>query len=171
MTAAAVCAGIILLRRMSPADPGRTADRPPAEPAALSRLANWVPAPPTTLIGKVCAYAWAAPLTVVGCALGWMAGARVKRCDGVLLFTGARGLIGAILRYRGFAATTLGHAVVTTSTAPSRALLAHELVHARQGERLGILFGPIYVALLGRYGYRQHPMERAARRGADAATS
>jgi hypothetical protein len=59
--------------------------------------------------------------------------------------------------------------VVTTRSDPSPSLIAHELVHTRQAERFGVGFGPVYVGLLARYGYRQHPMERAARLGAGEA--
>jgi hypothetical protein len=87
----------------------------------------------------------------------------------VLLFAPARGVTGAILRLRGFAAITLGH-VVVARVDPGRRLFAHELVHTRQAERLGPLFPPVYLALHAAYGYTRHPLERAARLGARRAT-
>jgi hypothetical protein len=54
--------------------------------------------------------------------------------------------------------------VVVARGQPSAALLAHELVHTRQAERLGPFMAPVYLGLLARYGYLRHPMERAARR-------
>ena len=73
----------------------------------------------------------------------------------------ARGLGGRMLRWRGFAAATLGHTVLT-ARAPTERLLRHELVHVRQAERWGPLFVPLYLAGLLRYGYRRNPFERAA---------
>ena len=177
VAAACVLGAAVLLRRMSPDDPGRTPQRPPsndrrahrgppAEPAVLARLADWVPRRPETRLGRVLAYVWASPLTAIGCILGGVSRADASVADGVVVFSSARGPMGVVLRRRGFTATALGHAIVTTAASPSAALLAHELVHTRQAERLGLLFGPAYVALLAWYGYRQHPLERAARKGA-----
>ena len=148
-------------------DPGRDQNQTPREPALLSALAAWQPHRPTTRAGRLAAYLWAAPLSFVGLLLGTSGRASLSVRDGVVLCTGTRGPVGTILRRRGFHATTLGHVVVTTSPQPSEPLIAHELLHTRQAERMGVLFGPIYVALLARYGYRRHPMERAARRAAD----
>jgi hypothetical protein len=85
-----------------------------------------------------------------------------RRVVGVLLFSPARGPAAQFLRVRGFSAMTIGH-VVVARIEPSEALLAHELVHVRQAERLGPLMAPLYLALMAVYGYARHPMERAAR--------
>ncbi|MEX0705789.1 MAG: hypothetical protein WD041_04155, partial [Nitriliruptoraceae bacterium] len=53
----------------------------------------------------------------------------------------------------------------------SASLLAHEAVHVRQFERLGPLMVPVYLWLAARHGYRDHPLERAARLGARRATA
>lgn len=168
--AALVAATAVVLRRMSPSDPGRYGARDVPgnarhEPDLLRRVADWVPPPPVTRRGRAAAYAWAAPVSTAGLLVGAVAGCRPQPRDGVLVFAGARGPVGAMLRRRGFAATTLGHVVITTDAFPSAELLAHELVHTRQAERWGVAFGPAYVALLARYGYREHPFERAARAG------
>lgn len=43
---------------------------------------------------------------------------------------------------------------------PSLRLLAHELVHVEQLERMGVLrYWTTYLVLLLRCGYREHPME------------
>ena len=158
----------VLLRRMSPADSGREADVPPAEPRFLADFAAWVPPEPQTSAGRLAVRLWAAPLSITGIALGVSGMGRPHIQQGVVVFTDVRGAMGVTLRRRGFAATTLGHVMVTTRRAPSASLVTHELVHTRQAERLGIAFGPVYVGLLAWYGYRQHPMERAARLGAGA---
>ena len=82
------------------------------------------------------------------------------------------GLVGALttrarpVRWRGFAAITLGHVIVTNRRASDR-LLAHELEHVAQHERWGPLYYPAY--LLGSVlGYRRNPFERAASRAAAA---
>jgi hypothetical protein len=45
-------------------------------------------------------------------------------------------------------------------------LLEHERAHVRQSMILGPLFIPAYLTLAVPFGYRRHPMERAARRAA-----
>lgn len=135
----------------------------PDEPAWLARLAAWEPPPPRTVAGRALGYAWAAPVSAAGLLLGVLGAVRPRPVAGVLLFAPVRGLAARLLDWRGFAATALGH-VVLARVEPGAALLAHELVHTRQAERFGILMGPLYVALLVRYGYARHPLERAARR-------
>ncbi len=143
---------------------------PEGEGRVLRALALWTPPAPRTTAGRVAAYVWAAPLTLAGLVLVAGSGAGVRVEDGVVLASGARGPVGAYLRSRGFAATAWGHVVLTRPASPSAGLLAHELVHVRQAERLGALFAPLYLALLARYGYARHPMERAARLGGRRAT-
>lgn len=138
---------------------------PSWEPALLSTLASWVPAAPRHPAMRLLAYAWAAPVTLVGLLLGLASGARPQRRDGVLVFAGARGPSGLFLRARGFRATALGHAVISTG-AIDDALMAHELVHVRHAERLGVFSALLYAVLYPLYGYNRHPMERAARAAA-----
>ncbi|MDQ3453807.1 MAG: hypothetical protein M3493_14135 [Actinomycetota bacterium] len=106
---------------------------------------------------------WAAPVSLAGLLAGAAAGVRPQRRGGVLIFAGARGLTGWVLRSRGFSAGALGHVVVALDE-PSERLLRHELVHVRQAERLGVLMAPVYLGLLAVYGYRAHPLEVAAYR-------
>lgn len=169
--AAAVTAAVaaaVMLARLKPVEDGARASQE-AEGAGrrsprrgVLGLAAWHPQPPATPAGRALAYAWASPVTLAGVLVGLTGGSRPAVRDGVLLFAGARGPIGWLLRRRGFTATALGHAVVARGE-PSPELLAHELAHVRQAERLGVLFGPVYVGLLARYGYRDHPLELAAR--------
>jgi len=137
---------------------------PRREPGPLRRLAEWVPAAPSTPLTRTLAYAWAAPLSLAGLLAGLASGARPQVRDGVLLFPGARGLTGLVLKAQRYEATAIGHVVIATVD-PSPALLAHELVHVRHAERFGAAFAPLYAGLWLVYGYARHPMERAARLG------
>lgn len=134
----------------------------PGEPDWVRDLAGWVPAPPRSTVGRLIAYVWASPATLGGLLVGLLSGGRPVVRDGVLLFTNVRGIPKLALRRGGFSATTLGHVVIAVKD-PSPALMAHELAHTRQAERLGPFTGPVYWYLLARYGYARHPMERAAR--------
>jgi hypothetical protein len=131
------------------------------EPRAVRWLASSRPGPPRTTAGRLLAYVWASPLTAAGVLLGAVSRTRPRLYDGVLIFADARGLGGWMLRWRGFAAATLGHTILATGR-PGERLLQHELVHVRQAERWGPLFVPLYLAGLIRYGYRRNPLERAA---------
>lgn len=132
------------------------------EPAWVRDLAGWVPGPPSSRLGRVLAYLWASPSTLVGLVTGALSATLPHVDDGVVVFAGVRGPVAMLLSRGGYAATTLGH-VVLAQQQPSPALMAHEMVHTRQAERLGPLMGPVYWYLLVRYGYAHHPMERAAR--------
>jgi hypothetical protein len=126
------------------------------------RLAAWIPPPPRTAAARVASVLWAAPMTLVGLLVGAGSGVAPRLRDGVVLFAPAGGITGAIVRRRGFAATGLGHCVIAVEEPPP-SLLAHELVHVRQAERLGPFMAPAYLTLLAVHGYERHPMERAAR--------
>lgn len=134
----------------------------PEEPEWVVDLAGWVPKAIRNRPLQLLAVLWAFPSTLVGLVVGLLSGARPTLRDGVVVFSPVRGPVCFALHRGGFAATTLGH-VVLARHEPSDALMAHELVHTRQAERLGPLMGPVYWYLLVRYGYARHPMERAAR--------
>lgn len=138
---------------------------PTWEPAPLTALAEWLPKPPRSPLGRAAAYCWAAPLSIAGFLVAALSGGRPEIRDGVVVFRDAKGLSGAFLRLRGFRGTALGHVVICRGE-PDESLMAHELLHVRQAERLGPLFGPVYLGLLAVYGYARHPMERAARTAA-----
>jgi hypothetical protein len=110
------------------------------------------------------AYLWASPITAAGLLVGAVSGARPRRRAGVLLFAPVRGVPRAVMQARGFSAAALGHVVLSIPAEPSVRLLAHELVHTRQAERLGVLLAPVYLGLLIRFGYGRHPLEVAAYR-------
>lgn len=144
---------------------------PPAwEPGLLTTLARWDPSPPRSTAGRLAATSWAAPLTLLGLWAGLASGQRPRVHEGALLFTGVEGVAGPALRRRRVAAVVLGQAIVCSGE-PSPALLAHELAHVRQAERLGPLFALAYLGLLAVYGYARHPLERAARRAGRGALS
>lgn len=166
---ATVVTAAVLLWRLRPGPDGE-GDAFVDEPPVVARLAAWRPAPPRSRAGRLAGYLWAAPLTAAGVLLGALSRTRPEVRDGVLLFSEARGLGGRMLRWRGFAAATLGH-VIITARKPSERLLRHELVHVRQAERLGPVFVPLYLAGLLRYGYRRNPFERAAYAAADRGTT
>jgi hypothetical protein len=132
------------------------------------RLEAWEPAPLRHPLARIAARIWASPLSAAGLLVGAVSGAPVRIRDGVLLFAPVRGIPGAVMRRRGFSAAALGHVVLSVEAPPSARLLAHELVHTRQAERLGPFMAPVYLGMLARYGYRGHPLERAAYRIAAA---
>lgn len=146
------------------------ADLPPRRPQGTlgARLSAWVPAPPRSALGRSLAVLWAAPLTLPGLLTARLSGARptwshVEQC---WLAEGVRGPSALALRGVGADANTIGTVVLSRQRPVSPTLLAHEVVHVRQAERLGPLLLPAYLWLAARYGYRDHPLERAARRGA-----
>jgi hypothetical protein len=149
---------------------GPAGDRAPAQaPGALGAwLSAWQPAPARTLAGQLAVTAWSAPLSAVGIVAAVVSGGSLtwdarRRC---VVARGVGGPSRAALRLVGAGANTVGQVVLCTSDAPSEALLDHEAVHVRQAERLGPLLVPTYLWLNAWYGYRDHPLERAARAGA-----
>lgn len=129
---------------------------------------HWSPAPPSTRLGRELAAAWAAPLTVVGALLVFSGGGRATwdRERACWVATEIRGPSGRILKAMNFDANTLGQMVIVIGHRPSPRLLDHEAAHARQGERLGPAIIPLYAWFGARHGYRDNPLERAARRTA-----
>lgn len=118
-------------------------------------------------------YAWAAPNTLVGLALGGVGilfGATAQRQQGVIEIAG--GQIGRRLARVhhpfGFAAMTLGHVILAVDRSALVQLRGHEHVHVRQYERWGPLFLPAYALssllqlLRGRNPYRENHFERQA---------
>jgi len=140
----------------------------PADPNGAGALATWVPRRPATPTGRTVAAAWAAPLTTMGALLARAGGSRL-RWDGPRGCWVARGVSGPsgwILGQLGLQANTIGHVVLVRTPTASATLLDHEAVHVRQGERLGPLLPLLYAALSATHGYRDNPLERAARLGA-----
>jgi hypothetical protein len=137
-----------------------------------ARLAEWVPERPRTPAGRVAAALWAGPLTAVGLVLALAAGRRPywDEVNGCLITPGVGGPSRLVLNAIGAQANAVGQVVLSRTDRPSALLLAHESVHVRQAERLGPVLFPLYVWFTARYGYRDHPLERAARLGARRTT-
>jgi hypothetical protein len=125
------------------------------------------------LLVRAARYAWAAPYTLLGLALGAITlvfGGSVRLHSGVLEFGG--GSIGRLVgRMPGrfcFSAITFGHVVLGLDHATLADVRAHEQVHVRQYERWGPCFVPAYlwscfVQLLRRRDpYRDNHFEREA---------
>ena len=141
---------------------------PPDEDPVSSALAGWVPDRPRTAVGRALATAWAAPVTVLGVILAITTGGTWRRDEefGCWVVEGGTHGVMRFQRFLGFGANAAGHVVISRYAQTPPTLLAHEAVHVRQAERLGPLLLPAYALLLARWGYRDHPLERAARIGA-----
>jgi hypothetical protein len=124
-------------------------------------------------MGRLIVYAWAAPNTVIGLALGLLMclfGASSRVVRGVLEFSG--GWIGSALCHPAsrfpFHAITFGHVILGTDAMALDAARDHEHVHVRQYESWGPFFLPAYLAssawqlACGRRGYRDNWFERQA---------
>ena len=110
---------------------------------------------------RALAYLWALPNTLLGLLVGLLAFQWPRASRGVLVFDGpVRGSLWAIRLFRR-SAVTLGH-VVLSNRPLDGALLAHELHHVWQYERLGPLYLPLYLVIWLLMGYRRHPFEMAA---------
>lgn len=114
---------------------------------------------------RCAAYAWAAPYTLSGVAIGLLLGGRFRTIDGVIEIHGP--LIASLLNrmYVPAMAMTFGHVVFGQTQAALEITRDHERVHVRQYERWGIAFVPVYLLISlflymrGRDGYRENPFE------------
>ena len=113
-------------------------------------------------------FAWAMPNTLLGLVIGALTFQAPRIHGGAIVFD--RGPCGVtwLLRAMNRTAMTLGFVIVSAAPVEGR-LLAHERHHVRQSMLWGPLFVPVYLALAIPFGYRRHPMERAARRAAGEA--
>jgi hypothetical protein len=125
------------------------------------------------MILRAAAYAWAAPYTALGLALGMLVvlcGGRMEWHMGAIEFGGGRlGRLAARLAPRfSFSAITLGHVILGIDEEVLAAVRLHEQVHVRQYERWGLLFGPAYLLSSlfqlahGRRPYLDNHFEREA---------
>jgi hypothetical protein len=110
-------------------------------------------------------FVWSLPNTLVGLLLGGLSFVRPRLVDGVIVFEGRSRGVTWLLAHMGRSAMTLGF-VIVSNVPVEGTLLEHERAHVRQSMILGPLFIPAYLALAVPFGYRRHPMERAARRAA-----
>ena len=110
-------------------------------------------------------FVWAMPNTLLGLVLGALTFQTPRIHGGAIVFDrGPRGVTW-MLRAMNRTAMTLGFVIVSAAPVEGR-LLVHERHHVRQSMLWGPLFVPVYLALAIPFGYRRHPMERAARRAA-----
>ena len=107
-------------------------------------------------------YAWALPNTILGLVCGALSFQRYRRIEGVMVFDGPVTGFLSILRRFHRSAITFGHVVLSNRPVEGR-LLAHELHHVWQYERLGPLYIPIYLVVWVFTGYRRHPFELSAK--------
>lgn len=180
--AATLTVAVGLARRWQEARQARSGHRADLGPAteattrrgrSAHRLATWVPEPPATPRGRLVATAWAAPLTTVGGLVTALGGQRATwdRRRGCWVATDVGGPSARLLGLLGLHANTIGQVVVVRTEWASSTLLDHEAVHVRQAERLGPVLPVLYAVLSARYGYRDNPLEAAARRGAGLAAT
>jgi len=118
---------------------------------------------------RLLGYVWSAPYAVLGLlgglafwALGW---ARPRWQVGALIVDASGSPAGRWFNGRHWGAFTLGWTIFTWE-APSFPLLVHERRHVWQALVLGPLFPVVYLAILPFTRYRNHPLERDARRAA-----
>jgi hypothetical protein len=117
---------------------------------------------PLALLKRTPGYVWASPNTVLGLLLGLLSFQVPRRAHGLVVFDGPpRGFTWALGRFRR-SAITFGH-VVLSGRPLAGSLLAHELHHVWQYQRLGPLYIPLYLVVWAVTGYRRHPFEMAAR--------
>jgi hypothetical protein len=110
-------------------------------------------------------FVWAMPNTLLGLVVGALTFQTPRIHGGAIVFDrGPRGVTW-LLRAMNRTAMTLGFVIVSAAPVEGQ-LLAHERHHVRQSMLWGPLFVPVYLALAIPFGYRRHPMERAARRAA-----
>lgn len=119
---------------------------------------------------RLLGYLWALPNTVIGLVFGLLSFQLPRVTSGILVFDRrVAGVIWIVSRMRR-TAVTYGHVVLGAAPVEGQ-LLAHELHHVRQYERLGPLYIPVYLAIFAVRGYWRHPFEESARRAAGEPTS
>jgi hypothetical protein len=116
---------------------------------------------PLELLG----FFWTMPNTLLGLALGLLTFQTPRAHGGAIVFDRAPRGFTRLLRAMHRTAMTVGFVIVAAVPVEGR-LLAHERHHVRQYMQWGPLFIPVYLVLAVPFGYRRHPMERAARRAA-----
>ena len=116
---------------------------------------------PTEWLG----FFWTLPNTLLGLLLGGLTFQAPRAHGGAIVFDrvprGVTRLLGSMHR----TAMTVGFVIVAAVPVEGR-LLLHERRHIRQYMAWGPFFIPVYLLLAIPFGYRRHPMERAARRAA-----
>jgi len=110
-------------------------------------------------------FVWTLPNTVLGLLLGLLTFQRPRVRVGAVTFDRTpRGLTWLMARMNR-SAMTVGFVILSAVPVEGN-LLLHERHHIRQYMAWGPLFIPVYLVLAVPFGYRRHPLERAARRAA-----
>jgi hypothetical protein len=113
-------------------------------------------------------YLWSGTNSVLGFLASLASLSVPRRSGGIAICRSSRGFARWFLTQRGYCAITLGHVVLMTPESPPD-ILAHEMVHVRQGERWGPLFLPLYLLSMGLirarggHPYWDNPFEVEAR--------
>jgi hypothetical protein len=110
-------------------------------------------------------FLWTSPNTLLGLLLGALTFQLPRIEGGLIVFDRAPRGLTRLMPKLGRSAMTVGFVIVSSVRVEGR-LLAHERHHVRQYMAWGPLFVPVYLALAIPFGYRRHPMERAAERAA-----
>ena len=110
-------------------------------------------------------FLWTSPNTLLGLLLGALTFQPPRLEGGLVVFDRAPRGLTWLLPKLGRSTMTVGFVIVSSVRVEGR-LLAHERHHVRQYMAWGPLFLPVYLALAIGFGYRRHPMERAAERAA-----
>ena len=116
---------------------------------------------PVELLG----FFWTVPNTFLGILLGLLTFQAPRMHGGAIVFDRAPRGLTRLLPAMHRTAMTVGFVIVAAVPVEGR-LLAHERHHIRQYTQWGPFFIPVYLVLAIGFGYRRHPMERAARRAA-----
>jgi hypothetical protein len=122
---------------------------------------------------RVLVILWALPYTLIGLTIGTIGvctGGRARIRGPIVEFYGGgtKWFITRLPHGQFTLALTLGHTVLGQTDAALDISREHELVHVRQFERWGLLFGPayllasLYLWIAGRRPYRDNPFEREA---------
>jgi hypothetical protein len=110
-------------------------------------------------------FVWTLPNTLLGLVLGALTFQWPRLHGGAMVFDRAPRGVTWILQRMDRVAMTVGF-VIVSAVPVEGSLLVHERHHVRQYMTWGPLFIPVYAVLAIPFGYRRHPMERAARRAA-----
>jgi hypothetical protein len=110
-------------------------------------------------------FVWSLPNTLLGLVVGALSFVRPRVVGGIVIFEGPPRGANWVLSRMHRAAMTLGF-VIVSNVPVEGAILEHERAHVRQSMALGPFFVPAYLLLAVAFGYRRHPMERAARQAA-----
>jgi hypothetical protein len=127
------------------------------------------------IVLRILAFLWASPYTMLGLligATGLLTGGRARIRGRTVEFHGGavKWFLTRLPGGQFTLAMTLGHVILGQTDAAMENARDHELVHVRQYERWGPLFGPAYLTcslvlwLAGRRPYRDNPFEREAYR-------